>query len=496
MKRVAVFLIVLMPFLMFAEWIDFSDISNQQLFEHESFSISSTDVHFSLDGFDLETANESGVEYSKIIYENEGEFFQVGKPSLPQFTRLYAIPNEGEVTFNYEILDEEYLSNITVYPSQELQTESQVVTRQFEIDESFYQGVDVFPQKIIEIGEPAILRDFRIVSVTVNPFQYDPVRKELRVVKKVDISLNTTGSNGVNCKTSTRKLSKAFEPLYRSVIQNYDDLATDEIFQQPCYLFIYANETSIPNTLQPLLDWKHQKGFEVHAVSIAETGNTFSTVKNYIQNAYNTRENPPEFICLVGDAEVNSFNVPTDYMDGGEGNHGYVRLDGTDILADAFVGRLSINSDTNLQTILFKIFHYEREPFMNTTDWYRKALLVGDPNGSGDSTKDTKKHVKDMINYSHPNIACTEVYAGSWVSQISTNINNGVTYFNYRGFGGMSGWNNNSIDQLTNGSMLPVCVAITCQTGDFAGKSVASGLYFCKFDSENYKKINKMLLLK
>ncbi|MDO9577902.1 MAG: C25 family cysteine peptidase [Candidatus Cloacimonadales bacterium] len=483
MKRVAVFLIILVPFLMFAEWIDFSDSSNLQLFEHESFGISFTNVHFSLDGFDLETANESGVEYSKITYDNEGEFFEVGKPSLPQFTRLYAIPNEGEVTFNYSILEEEYLSNITVYPGQELPTESQIITRQFEIDESFYQGVEVFPQKIIEIGEPAIMRDFRIVSVTVNPFQYDPVHQELRVVKKVDISLNTTGSGGANCKTSTGKLSKAFEPLYRSVIQNYEDLITDEIFQQPCYLFIYANETSIPNTLQPLLDWKHQKGFEVHSVSIAETGNTFSTVKNYIQNAYNTWENPPEFICLVGNAGVSNYNVPTDYMDGGEGDQGYVRLDGTDILADAFIGRLSINSETNLQTILYKIFHYEKEPYMNATDWYRKAVLVGDPNGSGPSTIDTKKHVKDMINYSHPNIACTEVYNGGWVSQISTNINNGVAYFNYRGFGGMSGWTTSNIDQLTNGSMLPVCVAITCQTGDFAGSTDCRSERFLKTGS-------------
>jgi Peptidase family C25/Propeptide_C25/FlgD Ig-like domain len=469
MKKIAVLLIVFVPFLICAEWVDLSSSSNQQLFEHVATDAGHTEIHFSLNGFDVEVVNESGIEFSKITYKNEGEFMQVGMPSLPKFTRIYAIPQEGEVNLNYSILEEEIINNITVFPSQELPTESEMTIRQFTIDASFYEGNESFPKNIVEIGKPATMRDFRIVTVTINPFQYDPERQELRVVKKVDIALNTTGSSRADYQKSNRKLSKAFEPLYRSTIQNYDDVVSEEEFQQPSYLFVLANETSILNTLQPLLDWKHQKGFEVHTVSISQTGNSFQMVKNYIQNAYNTWTNPPEFICLVGDAEVSSFNVPTDYMDGGEGDQGYVRLDGNDILADAFVGRISVNSDTELQTVLYKIFHYEREPFMNSTEWYRKAVLVGDPNSSGPSCVDTKKHVKDIMNYSHPQIECTEVYNGSWVSQISSNINNGVSYFNYRGFGGMSGWDTYNIDQLTNGSMLPVCVAITCQTGDFAG---------------------------
>jgi hypothetical protein len=469
MKKILVFLVCIFPFLVFAERIEFYEYQNTQLFSHETKAASSTDIHFALDGFELESVTESGQDYDKIIYKNEGEFFEVGKPSLPQFTRLYAIEDQGEVSIEFSIQDQEIISNITVFPSQELPTESKIEEFPFTIDESYYQNGEIFPQQIVQVGQPVILRDLRIVSVTVNPFRYDPQRHELIIVKNVDIRLTTTGTGGINCRNSNQKMSKAFEPLYRSMVQNYDDLSRDDTFQQPCYLVIYANETSIPNILEPFLDWKHEKGFEVHAVSIGEIGNNFVLVKNYIQNAYNTWENRPEFICLVGDAEVSNFNIPTDYMDGGEGDQGFVRLDGTDILADAFIGRLSINSETHLQTILYKIFHYEREPFMNVTDWYNKALLVGDPSGSGPSTIDTKRSVKDAINFTHPNIDCTEVYNGSWVSQISSNINSGVSYFNYRGFGGMSGWTTSDIDQLANGFMLPVCVAITCQTGDFAG---------------------------
>jgi Peptidase family C25/FlgD Ig-like domain len=78
-----------------------------------------------------------------------------------------------------------------------------------------------------------------------------------------------------------------------------------------------------------------------------------------------------------------------------------------------------------------------------------------------------------MIDYYYPDMQNIEVYdtsQGSWESQISNNINAGVSYFNYRGFANMSGfdiWHINN--NLSNGFMLPVAVLLTCITGDFEG---------------------------
>ncbi|RLC49510.1 MAG: hypothetical protein DRI23_09070, partial [Candidatus Cloacimonadota bacterium] len=262
------------------------------------------------------------------------------------------------------------------------------------------------------------------------------------------------------------KLSRAFEPLYKSSILNYEStLSRDEIYQDPSYLFIHTNNENVEQDLAYLTAWKHQKGFEVATHSV-NSGTSFVTIKAYIQDAYNNWENPPEYICLVGDAE-GSYNIATDFNSYGGGDQGYVRLDGTDILADAIIGRLSFQYESELQTIIYKILNYEKIPFMTQTDWYEKAVLVGDPSHSGTSTIDTNQHVKEMMLQYNSNYTFSEYYSGSYASGMSSSLNSGVSYLNYRGYMGMSGFDNNSIYNLNNGFMLPYAVFPTCATGSF-----------------------------
>jgi hypothetical protein len=484
MKKILIFFVFLIiTTFLFADWVDITKNSNRELFNSVSFGIESTEVNFALDGYEVEIIEIEGIEYEKISYWNVGEFIEIGKPALPRFSRLIAIPDAGNVEFEVIYSEEEIISNVNIFPRQNLQSESQPADNEFVIDETFYNSGDVFPGRVVEIGEPAIMRDFRVVNVTINPFQYDPRTKELRVVTNVDIIVNTSGTNGENIKKGNKKLSRFFEPMYQSTILNYESVNTREDgFQQPCYLFIYPNDATIATTLSALVDWKHQKGFEVHVQEFA-SGTSFYTIKSFIQTAYDTWENPPEFICLVGDA-AGSYNIPTDHIGYGEGDHGYVRLEGNDILADAFIGRLSIASNFNLQTIIFKILNYEKIPYMSQTAWYNKALLVGDPTTySGISPMYTKQAIKEMINYTHPDMNCIEVYSGSFVSQTTSNLNSGVSYYNYRGYWGMSGWNTSYINSLSNGYMMPFAVALTCGTGDFEGTTDCISEAFLKVGS-------------
>ncbi len=469
MKKIFVVLILILSCSIYSDWMEFGTDGKSEMFTASQRNHNSTLISFSLPGYELEELEVDAKNYQRITFPEEGEFMEVGKPALPRFTRLIAIPDEGSVEFDFNITQEMVLSDILPFPAQPLTTESGRETFAFELDEQFYQAAEVFPQRIVEVGDPAIMRDLRIVSVTINPFQYNPQTNELMIVKSVDITVTTKGSGGINKRQSGGKISRSFESLYQAVVLNYEEILSDEIYQQPSYLFIAPNDNTILNTLQTLVDWKKLKGFDVTLANTSTTGTTFSSIKNYIQNAYNVWENPPEFICLVGDAGVAYLNIPTDYMDSGPGDHGYVRLDGNDILADAFIGRLSIASNNDLQTIISKIINYEKYPFMQNTDWYQKAFLLGDPGTSGQSVIDTKRSVKQMIETTHPHYQVTENYTGNWVSTITSNFNSGISYFNYRGFGNVSGFNTYHIDQFTNGRMLPFCVLLTCNTGDFVG---------------------------
>ncbi|HHE37314.1 MAG TPA: hypothetical protein ENL20_01935, partial [Candidatus Cloacimonetes bacterium] len=346
---------------------------------------------------------------------------------------------------------------------------------------------DIFPGTIAEIGTPAIMRDYRVVTVTVNPFQYDPQTQELKLYKNIDLIVNCKGNGGENPKIHDRKKSKSYESLYASTIVNYESLISrDDEYQDPSYLFIYTTSTSVETYLDLLVDWKHQKGFEVTTVDFA-SGTSSSTIKSYIQTAYDTWDNPPEFVCLVGDAGGN-FNIPTSYMDGGEGDQYYALLEGGDILADLFIGRLSFNYIDELATIVYKILNYEKEPYMTETSWYNEILLVGDPSQSGPSCITTKRSIKEMINDNESGFSYDEIYYGSCANEMNSSMNDGVLYFNYRGYMGMSGWGTDDISSLSNGFMLPVGVFPTCATGDFEGTSDCRSEYFLKAGSATVPK--------
>ena len=434
----------------FAEWIEIPENSRKPLFDHIENNSESLQLEFSLNGYEQENISERGLIYKKISSLNEGEFLEIGKPDLPRFSRLIAIPNKGEVSF--EIISSEYdiLTDIIIYPQQKLQNESRPKDHEFFIDEDFYVNGDVFPDKTISLGNPAIMRDYRVVQITVNPFQFDPKMKELKIIKNIDFIINCTNKNGINIKRDINKKSHSFVSLYSSAIINYDSIRSrNDEYQQPSYLFIYPTSTSVEQNLQYLIDWKHQKGYDVVATNTFETGSSLSSIKSYIQNAYDSWENPPEFICLIGDAGGN-FSIPTAHLDGGEGDHFYTLLEGDDILSDAFIGRLSFNDIFEFQTIISKLLNYEKVPYLEETDWYNKALLVGDPTDSGQSCVDTKIYIKEMIDEHCGNIICEEVYSEPWLVQMFNGLNDGVSYFNYRGYLGMSGWFNGHIDALSN----------------------------------------------
>ncbi|MBN1327278.1 MAG: hypothetical protein JW996_04950, partial [Candidatus Cloacimonetes bacterium] len=447
---------------------------NADQFQLESDDRGELIVKFTLPPYQIISEQVGNIEYQKIDIMDTSEILEIGKPDLPIFTTLLSIPETGNPELTILSVTEEYLSDFLAYPQQELISESNLNRNNFVIDDNYYSSNEIFPIDQTELSAPMIMRDQRLVALTFQPFRYDPASRELIINKEIRVKIQTTGNGGENTITVSRDKSSFFDKIYRSVILNYDNFQGRETFQKPSYLFIYPNNSEVETYLNILTEWKHQKGFEVTAVNTTITGSNINSIKSYIQNAYFTWENPPEFVCLVGDAG-GSFNIPTGHFMGGwyngEGDHFFTTIDGNDEISDIMIGRLSFNSLTELQTIINKILNYERTPYMVETNWYDKAVLIGDPTSSGPSTVDTKLSVHQMITEHNSNIGCTEVFNGPWVSQMSTNINNGVSYFNYRGFGGMSGWTTNDIQNLNNGFRLPVAVALTCNTGDFEGTS-------------------------
>lgn len=388
-----------------------------------------------------------------------------GMPELPMLSTMVAIPAHGSYTLTYSYGGVEYVSL----------TNPKTYVAEDQVDPGPSFAGNLFPAELAMGSEPAILRDFRVIQVNVYPYQYDLVAQQLRLYQNIQVTLDFTDEPGSNELPEYTGYSAAFANIYEAQISNFADYRNLVVAPlQPRILLIYGNSTdaTFQTKLNEFVTWKRQKGYEVNTVSTAQTGGTSNTaIKTYIQTQYNNVATRPDYIILLGDTS-GSYSIPTWYETlssyGGEGDYPYTHLAGGDLLGDVFIGRISAENISQLTTLLAKIYVYEKN--INTTgdaaSWLNRMLLIGDPSSSGISCIYTNKHIHEMTAEVNPDYTYIENYSGGYSGTMNTGISQGVSFFNYRGYIGMSGWSPSS--SLTNGPRLPHAVILTCGTGSFA----------------------------
>lgn len=320
----------------------------------------------------------------------------------------------------------------------------------------------------VSVSQPAIMRDLRVVRVTFTPPLSGP-----RASCSVDLALAFGGGAGVNEKTRSLPLaSPAFARLYKDQVLNYepDDFASapsfdsrDAVPEGARYLIISA-DTYLPD-IAPLAEWRNAQGLLAKVVALSTIGSTSQAIHDYVQNAYDTWDVPPEYVLLVGDTEQMPGHEDLAYTD----NY-YATMEGEDVLADILVGRISADTHTHCQTQVAKILGYERTPVENDPNWPLSAtMLIADDNDTGDWVYyDNTWYIYDLMEnaafapidtlFDKNDVSKSEVYAS---------INNGAGFVNFRG----QAWYNwpypfdLDTSSVTTGWRLPVVVSATCGTG-------------------------------
>jgi hypothetical protein len=425
-----------------------------------------TEIEFYLDDYELILTEAADRAFYRVSHPEAVHLMHEGLPELPVFSFSIAIPNTGNAELQESrILETEILGNIAIFPSQGADYDK-LSAHEFLYDENFYLKDKLFPASVSEIGTPAVMRDIRFVSVAVTPFRYNPVKGELEVNRHIRLRIEhnpyLSGENEIN--RPQRKRSRSFEKIYRSTLLNYDDfLDPNWEYQARSILVVYHHNATLEPIVNAFVNWKRQKGFEITATN-TQMLNSNNAIKNYIQNAYDNWENPPEYVILIGGGQ-GSFSIPPfNAHPNTAGDHPYSLLDGNDNISDVFVGRFPIYSQEHLLTMWTKIRNYEKDPFIGNMNWYSHALLVGSPTGWGISTLFTMKYAKELMLLYNPNFNFSEVYYSPIGTQITNALNQGTFLFNYRGYYAFDYSWSSSDGNIANGLMLPNCFFLTCNT--------------------------------
>ncbi|NLO12161.1 MAG: gingipain R [Candidatus Cloacimonetes bacterium] len=415
-------------------------------------------LRFQLPTWKLEETNDDdGITRQRVKMEGVPYLYLDETETLPVFSTSIAIPYQGGVSLE--------IAN-TASQTQALDgTDFDVLlSRERAMGRHLEQ---LYPAQSVILGEPMIMRDFRIVHINVHPFQYDQEERQLRVNESVEIVLNFTSTPSINEMEAPSSYSSVYEPLYRDLILNYEQaLNRNASFSTPRMLVIYGNynDTIYQSKVNEYVDWKKQRGFIVNAVSTATTGTSSSAIKTYIQTQYNNTATRPDYVVLIGDSGTGNMQIPTfsSYVD-----YEYTWLEGNDQLGDVIIGRISVENTAQMINYMAKVAVMEQNLNLNNSAFLDRMVLVGHTSPSGISTIYTNEYVADISSAVNPDYTYTKEYGGSVSnSNITSSINQGVAYYNYRGWINMNGWPND-ISNLNNSNKLFHAVFLTCSTGGF-----------------------------
>jgi hypothetical protein len=439
-----------------------------------SLEISEINNSFQISGsFEIdEVSTESNEEttFNKITISDcetsmVSNFFE-----LPIYSKLVTLPNTG----NFKLSDFSYDYN-------EIVLSNKIAPVEFNEQNEIYNVDDWFPKDVITIAKPSIMRGNRFTQVSISPVLYNPKQNIIRILKDIEIDFEIDYSDNRNPLTKMASASQ-FNKIASEMIVG-SNVRTSSTGGE--YLFIAPSCTE--SILQPLLRWKEKLGFNTKLAIIEEIGTSAEEIKQYLQDAYDTWENPPEFVVLVGDVS-GTIQCPAFYVEGyftpwDVSDHNYTLLEGDDYFPDVFIGRLSAQSQLDLMTIVSKIINYEQHPFIDI-EWQTRALMVGFVHEfNGFSQRETLMGIRNkLLDFEY---AAVDTFINPWqqgTTLLANAISQGESFVCYRGTGSPSSWGGfpatmftlDDIDLLNNGFMLPLVTSMTCAGGDFANEQVST----------------------
>ena len=333
------------------------------LYSELNFSIGNDSVKISgVPEYQLIRKTVNGKEYIKIEGKSFGCAFYKGEPFLPSISKLIALPAYG----NYKI------SKIS-YETESISLDNKIIAVGWEENISLSDDVmekdEWYKKDLVKISSPSIMRNYRFTQVTINPFSYNPAKNELKVAKNLKITLKLDSSNKENpLNTRSNLFSESFYKIAKNNILGIDNRIAGKEALNKNYLII-VKDGALDPSLEFLRENKNKLGYKVKIAYLSEIGTDAQALKEYIQNAYDNWEFPPENVLIIGDVD-GIYAVPSFYVEGTLNPYNvsdlpYSLLSGDDYFPDVMLGRISVSASLDMVTIVSKLYHYEFSPPMD-----------------------------------------------------------------------------------------------------------------------------------
>lgn len=520
-----IFLISLLP--MMGQKYMYSDGWGSQGFSLAEEKATGVVVNFTVDEFETLDAALAGEVHQQLLLPGHFLFSDEGTPDLPGSSRYILVPEGAVPQMQVLRTRSDTLHGLNIMPAPKVPVDTDHRPMEYRKDSSVYLRDAYFPESPVMIQTGMKIRGMSVVILSIVPFQYNPVTKDLIVHRDLQVKIDFAGGSGEFGIEKYR--SRWWDPILKNHVLNFSSLpVTDYSSPHPpgnrtfngCeYLIISPDGADFQQWADSIRRFRTEQGILTEIRTITEVGgNTSAAIETYIDNAFNTWDIPPSAVLLLGDHGTDPLNSITSVI---LNNHPsgynpyvsdnvYADVDGDD-LPDIAFARITARNAAELELMVHKFMNYERNPPTSpdfydhpitalgwqTERWFQicsevvggfmknelgknpvriNAIYEGNPDIDPWSTA---SNTTTVLNYFGPTgqnyIPSSPTALGGWTGGTSTGINNAINggsfLLQHRDHGAYWGWgepyyHTAHLSGLTNTDLTYV-MSVNCQTGQF-----------------------------
>jgi hypothetical protein len=467
-------------------------------------------LELTLPSFEIEIVVHNGIQYQRLRVPGWGYWGQPGYPRLPRHSVPVGLPWPGDPKITVVEIDSEVVPVDLIYPTPALTSggtdEEPQVVETFAIDADAYHADTVYPGLPTEATDYGLLRDQSLFQLRFYPFQYNPVRQELTVHRRLRVLVTFPSAPLSPADVTAEPMPPSFEKILQQTLVNYNSLPrppampSSQSGPPPASelapfdaqgSYVIVTHPDFYNAVQGLATYRVGQGESVVVVKTDDLYDQYNggvksaqAIRDFLVDAYTNWSTKPVYVLLVGDASDDPATLPdllpayyVATLPFGEApNDGwYAKVNGDDNYPDLIVGRIPARSEADVTTVANKVQAYEQ--FSPLAAWFYRGLLVADDNDpvfQGD--------MELVANLLPANIIPTKIYAYDPSTSVQNEIGAGTLLVAYSGHGsGSTKWGRwpNSVriyeqaqmPGLWNGDKLPFMTVANCRNGLFSESS-------------------------
>ncbi len=475
---------------------------------------------YSVTNFELLNKQVGGETMHEIIFPAQLLPNASGSPNLPGNGYLLAIPNGSSARVEIVSMREEIIENVLMEPAPEIPWDTDKQPLKQIQNQQVYSKNAFYPENPVQVSDESTLRGVNVVRLGITPYQYNPITKQLKVLRDIEVKVITEGGDGNY--GADRLRSRWWDPILKNSIFNSKVLPEPDYAKRAKtstrngeyeYLIIAPNDQEFVSWADSISRFRNMQGIHTGVVTMGEINAVNAiALESYINTIYAEWETPPAAVLLLGDYGTNLNNsIISPIWDNYCASDNILSdVDGDD-MPDIVFARITAQNADQLETMINKFIHYETSPpsspnFYNhpitalgwqTERWFQicsetvggfwknelgkepiRINEVYDGNPSVDPWS-SAPNTESVMSYFGPAglgyITETPGELGDWyggsANDINQAINQGAFMLQHRDHGNESGWgepsyNKTSINGLTN-TDLTFVFSINCLTGKY-----------------------------